>query len=142
MKLFNWGKKEEMKAVVLGANLAALFGAEAGQELVVMASPEGQERLASAEQALATYQAQTEEHVANLVALTEVREQLDAEKAAHADTQAAFEAFKKEPAAEHTEVEREDDPVSTTTNDKPLADYQIAEQRVRQKAAKAVKNSK
>lgn len=233
MKLFNWGKKQELKATVLGANLAAMFGAKTGEEIVVMASEENRARLAAAEQSLAASkqaaiteqdeatvprwvpemvfntdgsadgafclhadnsgedwkwetkidgntgnepptepgtaedenwlrvevpaeeeeapaEEQQEESASTLSSqVTKLNASLKAVQAALANAKkenaalkAEFEAFKKGAAAEHTTVERADDPVVTTTSDKPLADYQLAEQRVRERAAKSAKTVK
>lgn len=121
MKLFGFGKSSEKRtAKVLGANLTEIFGGEEGAEMIVEATESGLSAIEAAESRLEEYNQQVatlmQEKEAGLAAKLEAeaalkssQEALAAEQAAHNETASAFEAFKAEPGATHTSVEKNAD---------------------------------
>lgn len=125
MKLFGFGKSSEKRtAKVLGPNMSSLFGGEEGAEMIVEATESGLPAIEAAESRLeefnqqvatltqekeAAEQALTEAASANETALNAEKEALATEQAAHKVTADAFEAFKADPGAEHTNVEKTSD---------------------------------
>jgi uncharacterized protein with PIN domain len=145
-KLFSWGKKDAQKAIVLGPMLSEILTPDEAesQEIIVMGDAAAATAIAAAETRLEALRQAIDTDQAERVAAAEAQErvleleqQLAAAIEEHAQTTAAFEAFKKEPAAEHTTIAKQGDDMGSDA--KPLADYQLEEQKVRQRASKAAK---
>lgn len=144
--LFSWGKKESQKAIVLGTLLSDILTPDEAEshEIIVMGDQVAAAAIATAETRLEALRSAIDSDQAERVAAAEAHErvieleqQLAAAIEAHAQTTAAFEAWKKEPEAEHTTIARQGDDMGSDS--KPMADYQLAEQKVRQQASRAVK---
>ncbi len=148
-KLLSIGKKSEKRVShMLPENLAALFGAEEGQNLEVEATEDGLEAITAAESNLV--QLSNDLEAALKDAETEKAKAAESEKALEdaqqtiADQKAKIEELEKGPATNHT-APKSGDTVSNDPEEKPVSEHKRKETEARERAketAKQVESSK